>query len=70
MIQMFGKSLWVVLPFVSAAAVEPWHNPLEGWDTCQGGSCSPARVGSGSEALSWAENTLQLATHTGQLISI
>lgn len=34
------------------------------------GSCSPARVGPGSEALSWAENTLQLITHMGQLISI
>lgn len=71
MIQMFGNSLWIVLPFVSAQCQAALVQSLGGVGAPgMVGSCSPARVGPGSEALSWAENTLQLVTHMGQLISI
>lgn len=82
-IQMFGKGggqvpLWIVLPFSSPAAQGSSgiaNPPPPGTrDTRRSGILLPSlgcpRAGSGSVVLRWAENTLQLVTHGGQLISI
>lgn len=63
---VWEKSLDRAALCLCSSGTIPWRVGVPGMV----GSCSPARVGLGSEALSRAENTLQLITHMGQLISI